>query len=195
VYFNNDDPIYMAARKPDIDTIVTTCVHESSHFWSSLKGTNGLGIKYAQKNLDWDECVTEYLARRTYFGVQSFRKDRLYKSGYGTFSEFITQALGLMPPMPEWKKDIVREFPKPFNTLIDNMADDTVRQPLERALARRFVTWYLLGGKDRDGNQTIDQFFDTKIPPRDRSSAGWSVGDVIASGANNEKLGRGRPSA
>jgi hypothetical protein len=135
-YFNNQHQDYYEGGEPDIDKIVSTGVHEMSHYWSRGPGHNGLvGRNYM--GYEWDERVTDYLARKTYFEMGS---RLIYRSGWGALSEFITR--GVNRRHWPYERPVIELFPPPFNRAFAPEA----LQEIQQELAKRFVTWYFNGG-------------------------------------------------
>lgn len=153
IYFNNDLRApgygYFEGNTPDIEKIMSTAVHEMSHYWS--KNRKGLDGQISHERLNWDECVTEFLARKTFF---LFRQGR-YKTNYGTLSEFISQAVSKVLPVPDFKLPVVLKFPEPFKSLAQARP---LTDAMKQALAKKFVTWYLKGGDEKVDGQNIGQF-------------------------------------
>jgi hypothetical protein len=167
VYFNNQRPDYYRGGVPDVATILTNCVHEMSHYWSNEGERSGLTLINGKgaSALRFNECVTDYLARKTYFGIQTIIGLGMpYRTNYGHCSEFITRALELCggPRRQVGPQMAIRHaaFPPPFNSLTGNL-NQVNMQPIEKALTHRFVRWYLHGVETKIDGQNADEFLES----------------------------------
>jgi hypothetical protein len=124
------------------------------HYWSH----DSKGFSDTPKgNLEWDEAVTDFLARRVWFFMAVDKQP--YKTSYGNLSDFMKAALDklfickfkeddedLMFNITTLRQTNVVEFKSAFNDLGDNeKLKIGYRAEMQSALSFRFLTWYTSG--------------------------------------------------
>ena len=75
IYFNNALSDYGDSGNPDLEKVRSTCIHEMMHYWSHEH--SGLQAFEDGKNVHWDECVTDFLARKVYLALLGCVQDVL----------------------------------------------------------------------------------------------------------------------
>ncbi len=189
VYFNNERVDYQDSGKPDIEKIISTCVHEMMHYWSHNHA--GLQTFETGKKVHWDECVTDFLARKVYFSVAK----GTYKTSYGTMSEFIKKQVAAVfqNRVPPFKlrpvtEELGRSPLAPFNEAFNSLQPDGKLKPsysarFNEAFAKLFVTWYLKGAETPVEGRTITVFL------------GSSLGKMFFDTLSDSAVGYGQPTS
>ncbi|HEX7362483.1 MAG TPA: hypothetical protein VF283_18475 [Bryobacteraceae bacterium] len=184
VYFNNSLADYDSGGKPDLEKVRSTCVHEMMHYWSH--NHEGLQPYEQGKNVHWDECVTDFLARKVYFAITS---REAYKTSYGTMSEFIKRQLDqiFQKALPKFKLRALQAvntapFAKAFNDLAPTgFLKPNYRNEFEKALGKSFITWYMNGPNTIVDGLTIGTFLSSDL------------GQFVFQGLNDASVGYGTP--
>jgi hypothetical protein len=175
IYFNNARQEFHQAggQAPDLPVIQSTLVHEMMHFCSN--DHNGLQAFESGKPTHWDECCTDFLARKIFLEISPS-----YRTFYGTLSEFIKYALNRLFTT-DWttfsnkqRLQAIGLMPEPFSLAAASLENKKFKaefkDPIEKALTRMFITWHqkgqgvmvapTLGGGT---TYTVNTFLTTKI--------------------------------
>lgn len=102
VYFNTarvDYKVGMEADKPiNMRKVLCTVVHEIIH-WTVADTTQGFQNApdiYGMRGADWDECMTDYLALKTFMNLNW----GVYETGYNQLPRFMNIGMTLLTALP-----------------------------------------------------------------------------------------------
>lgn len=141
LFFNTMRPDYFSGGVVRVDKVKSTVVHEFMH-WCSFSH-DGLGAE--KSPIDWNECMTDLVARRIYIGMRL----GTYTTAYGNGSEFLAKATNRINDLGAFALgQLGTKWPQPIPSLL------TPNQPVNKpalaasaltAVHTAFANWWMGG--------------------------------------------------